>query len=162
MEFTDEQVNHTNVTLLSIMGMSINDLNNNDIIDYYRYNINKYHIHGLLLITDIYSYINFNCKELIIFSKITNIIRKKILIFIKNRVDNILVVECKKFLNIHYGMGFKFQCLAYTVKGLSCKNYNCKENLFCHIHYNFDLKIIDVLNTVFIPDITRICIDKIF
>ena len=47
--------------------------------------------------------------------------------------------------------------------GLPCKGQNSKKNCkFCCIHYNFDSKITKILNTVFIPDISKICLKKLF
>ena len=120
----------------------------------------------ILKITNKYSDIIFNTnKSFRISKRFENIMKQKYVSFIEEVPhEKELVYECKNFLNKYYDdMNFKFDCLAYTLKGLQCKRQNQKkDNPFCCVHTTFNLKIINILSTIFIPDISKICVSKIF
>ena len=161
MEMTDEEFIEKRTNFIVRVKNYIDKLNNTSFSIENRIVKLKY-VLKILEITDLNHDVIFNNHSKFGMSKkFVRIVKEKYISFIIDEPnEKELVFRCKKFLNKYYNMNFIINCLAYTIKGLPCKK-GCKD-IFCHTHRNFSSKTTDILNTVFIPDITRICIDKIF
>jgi hypothetical protein len=116
----------------------------------------------IIKIMELYSNIIFNNNDngLLKFSKVA---KEKCFHFIETEPnEKELVIVCKKFLDNHYDdINFNLKCEAFTLNGSRCKNYK-KEKHFCHIHEKHFKKITDILSLHLIPDISKICILKIY